>query len=46
MKKYSQEIKKKIAQKLVNLNDKKLNLDKIAEITELPIKEVKKLFNI
>lgn len=40
------EIKKKIAQKLVNLNDKKLDLDKIAEITELPIKEVKKLFNI
>ena len=39
------EIKKEIAQKLVNLNDKKLDLDKIAEITELPIKEVKKLFN-
>lgn len=39
------EIKKKIAQKLINLNDKKLNLDKIAEITELPIKEVQKLFN-
>lgn len=39
------EIKKIIAQKLINLNDKKLDLDKIAEITELPIKEVKKLFN-
>ena len=39
------EIKKEIAQKLVNLNDKKLDLDKIAEITELPTKEVKKLFN-
>lgn len=37
------EIKKKIAQKLLKLGDKKLNIDKIAEITELSIKEVKDL---
>jgi hypothetical protein len=39
------EVKKKIAQKLILLNDNKLDIDKIAEITELPTKEVKKLFN-